>query len=111
MSDSPRFTTFGKLISILLVAGLIAMGVWLLLPEFGQPSTTDQQAPQEAADAEEPAVSEVQMQVPMLSPAAPFNYRDNIVPIEISEKSLRTSTPPGLHAGTGTSRRVISPVL
>jgi NitT/TauT family transport system substrate-binding protein len=85
MSDSPRFTTFGKLISILLVAGLIAMGVWLLLPEFGQPSTTDQQAPQEAADAEEPAVSEVQMQVPTLSPAAPFNYRDNIVPIEISE--------------------------
>jgi NitT/TauT family transport system substrate-binding protein len=85
MSDSPRFTTFGKLISILLVAGLIAMGVWLLLPEFGQPSTTDQQAAQEAADAEEPAVSEVQMQVPTLSPAAPFNYRDNIVPIEISE--------------------------
>jgi NitT/TauT family transport system substrate-binding protein len=85
MSDSPRFTTFGKLISILLVAGLIAMGVWLLLPEFGPPATTEQQAQEEAADAEEPAVSEVQMQVPTLSPAAPFNYRDNIVPIEISE--------------------------
>jgi NitT/TauT family transport system substrate-binding protein len=83
MSDSPRFTTFGKLISILLVAGLIAMGVWLLLPEFGQPATPEQK--QEAADAEEPAVSEVQVQVPRLSPAAPFNYRDNIVPIEISE--------------------------
>jgi NitT/TauT family transport system substrate-binding protein len=83
MSDSPRFTTFGKLISILLVAGLIAMGVWLLLPEFGQPSVTEQQ--EDAADTEEPAVSEVQMQVPTLSPPAPFNYRDNIVPIEISE--------------------------
>ena len=83
MSDSPRFTTFGKLISILLVAGLIAMGVWLLLPEFGQPATSEQK--EEAADAEEPAVTEVQVQVPRLSPAAPFNYRDNIVPIEISE--------------------------
>ena len=85
MSDSPRFTTFGKLISILLVAGLIAMGVWLLLPEFGQPAATDQQAQDDAADTEEPVVSEVQMQVPTLSPPAPFNYRDNIVPIEISE--------------------------
>jgi NitT/TauT family transport system substrate-binding protein len=85
MSNSPRFTTFGKLISILLVAGLVAMGVWLLLPEFGQPATTDEQAQEEGADAEEPAVSEVQMQVPTLSPPAPFNYRDNIVPIEISE--------------------------
>ncbi len=83
MSDSPRFTTFGKLISILLVAGLIAMGVWLLLPDLGPPSTTDEQA--EAAEGVEPAVSEVQMQVPTLSPPAPFNYRDNIVPIEISE--------------------------
>ena len=83
MSDRPRFTTFGKLISILLVAGLIAMGVWLLLPEFGQPATSEQE--EEAADAQEPAVSEVQVQVPRLSPAAPFNYRDNIVPIEISE--------------------------
>jgi NitT/TauT family transport system substrate-binding protein len=84
MSDSPRFTTFGKLISILLVAGLIAMGVWLLLSEFGQPTTTDQ-AQGETAEADEPAVSEVQVQVPTLSPPAPFNYRDNIVPIEISE--------------------------
>jgi NitT/TauT family transport system substrate-binding protein len=85
MSNSPRFTTFGKLISILLVAGLIAMGVWLLLPEFGPPTTTDQEAQEEGADSEAPAVSEVQMQVPTLSPPAPFNYRDNIVPIEISE--------------------------
>ncbi len=33
------------------------------------------------------------------------------VPIEISEKSLRTSTPPDLQAGTGTSSSLISPVL
>ncbi|HUE88010.1 MAG TPA: OmpA family protein [Vicinamibacterales bacterium] len=82
MSDSPRFTTFGKLISILLVAGLIALGVWMLLPDLGGPGPGSREA---ATESEEPAVSEVQMQVPTLSPPASFNYRDNIVPIEISE--------------------------
>jgi hypothetical protein len=33
------------------------------------------------------------------------------VPVEISENSVRTTTPPGLHAGTGTSSRVSSPLL
>ena len=33
------------------------------------------------------------------------------VPVEISENSDRTRTPPGRHAGTGTSRTVSSPVL
>jgi NitT/TauT family transport system substrate-binding protein len=82
MSDRPRFTTFGKLISILLVAGLIALGVWMLMPDLGGPSLGSREP---ATESEEPAVSEVQMQVPTLSPPAPFNYRDNIVPIEISE--------------------------
>ena len=85
MSDSPRFTTFGKLISILLVAGLIALGAWMLMPDFGGRSGTDSEDAAEGPDGAAPAVSEVQMQVPTLSPPAPFNYRDNIVPIEISE--------------------------
>jgi hypothetical protein len=33
------------------------------------------------------------------------------VPVEISEKRVRTSTPPGRQAGTGTSSRTSSPVL
>jgi NitT/TauT family transport system substrate-binding protein len=82
MSDSPRFTAFGKLISILLVAGLIALGVWMLMPDLGGPSPA---RGKRRRQSEEPEVSEVQMQVPRLSPPAPFNYRDNIVPIEISE--------------------------
>jgi NitT/TauT family transport system substrate-binding protein len=83
MSDSPRFTTFGKLISILLVAGLVALGAWMLMPDLGGPPAPDADDP--AAQSEEPAVSDVQVQVPTLSPPGPFNYRDNIVPIEISE--------------------------
>ena len=39
--------------------------------------------PTESGEA--PAVSEVKVEVPRLSPPAPFNYKDNIVPIEISE--------------------------
>src|SRR5688500_5967905 len=87
MSDAPRFTFLGKAISILLVAGLITLGVRLLMrdqgsdPAPGTPGTPS--APQ--ADADAPEVSEVQMSVPKLSPPAPFQYKDNIVPIEISE--------------------------
>jgi hypothetical protein len=33
------------------------------------------------------------------------------VPVEISEKAVRTSTPPGLQAGAGTSRSASSPLL
>jgi hypothetical protein len=33
------------------------------------------------------------------------------VPVEISEYRVRTSTPPGLHAGSGTSRSANSPLL
>ena len=33
------------------------------------------------------------------------------VPVEMSEKSDRTSAPPGLHAGAGTSRTASSPDL
>ena len=33
------------------------------------------------------------------------------VPVEISEYAVRTSTPPGLHAGSGTSSSASSPDL
>jgi len=85
MSDSPRFTTLGKLISIVLVAGLITLGVRLLMRDQaadGQPGAPGEE---KAAESEEPTISEVQVQVPRLSPAAPFQYKDNVVPIEISE--------------------------
>ncbi|MEX2660408.1 MAG: phosphate ABC transporter substrate-binding/OmpA family protein [Vicinamibacterales bacterium] len=81
MSDSPRFTVLGKAISFLLVIGLVALGAFMLMRDGGGTPP----AGEEAEGGEEPAISEVQVEVPRLSPAAPFNYKDNIVPIEISE--------------------------
>ena len=81
MSESPRFTILGKAISFLLVIGLVALGAFMLMRGRGG------NAPASEAPAEggEPAISEVQVEVPRLSPPAAFNYKDNIVPIEISE--------------------------
>jgi NitT/TauT family transport system substrate-binding protein len=84
MTDSPRFTNLGKLISIVLVAGLIALGVRMLLPK-GPDAEPTAPGTAPAAEGEEPTVSEVQVEVPKLSPPAPFQYKDNIFPIEISE--------------------------
>lgn len=81
MSDTPRFTILGKAISFLLVIGLVALGAFMLMR-----SGTDPAAPgDETEGGDDPAVSEVQVEVPRLSPAVAFNYKDNIVPIEISE--------------------------
>jgi NitT/TauT family transport system substrate-binding protein len=83
MSDQPRFTALGKFISILLVAGLITLGVYMIRGSGGSGdsgSTADS-----AEDAPAAEVTEVKLEVPRLSPPAPFQLKDNIVPIEISE--------------------------
>lgn len=80
MAAQPRFTVLGKLVSILLVAGLVLLGVYMLrggagpigLPGLGG---TDGEA----------EVQEVQVEIPTLSPPGTFQFRDNIVPVEISE--------------------------
>lgn len=83
MSDSPRFTVLGKAISFLLVIGLVALGAFMLMRGGGG----DGAKPAAAAETEggDPEISEVKVEVPRLSPPAAFNYKDNIVPIEISE--------------------------
>jgi NitT/TauT family transport system substrate-binding protein len=81
MNDQPRFTVLGKFISILLVAGLITLGVYMLQrggTEEAGPGTSG--APESA-----PEVAALKVEVPRLSPPAPFQLKDNIVPIEISE--------------------------
>jgi NitT/TauT family transport system substrate-binding protein len=81
MNDSPRFTILGKAISFLLVIGLVALGAFMLM----RGGTTSAPSGDTAEGTEEPSVSEVKVEVPRLSPPAPFTYKDNIVPIEISE--------------------------
>ncbi len=80
MTDQPRFTALGKLISIVLVAGLIALGVYMI-----RRGGTDSPATTATESGTAPEVAEVKVEVPKLSPPAPFQLKDNIVPIEISE--------------------------
>jgi NitT/TauT family transport system substrate-binding protein len=84
MTDQPRFTVLGKLISTILVVGLIGLGVYMLRgsrsgSQGGAATEADKTSPSSAE------VTEVKAEVPKLSPPAPFQFKDNIVPIEISE--------------------------
>ena len=79
----PRFTPLGKLLSILLVVGLVVLGAYMIV---GQRSAGDSvEGGAEPADGGSSEVAEVQIEVPRLAPAAPFQLKDNIIPIEISE--------------------------
>ena len=81
MTDQPRFTALGKFISILLVAGLVTLGVYMIRRGgTSGPATTTATGSDVA-----PEVAEVKVEVPKLSPPAPFQLKDNIVPVEISE--------------------------
>jgi NitT/TauT family transport system substrate-binding protein len=83
MSDTPRFTILGKLLSVVLVAGLLALGAYMVMGRAGD--SAEPAAGGEAAEAGDPEVSDVQVEVPKLSPPGTFTLKDNIVPIEISE--------------------------
>jgi NitT/TauT family transport system substrate-binding protein len=88
MNQQPRFTALGKIVSILLVAGLVTLGVYMLRGRFGGSGGAGGTAPGAEPAAESggaPEVQEVKVEVPKLSPPAAFQFKDNIVPIEISE--------------------------
>jgi NitT/TauT family transport system substrate-binding protein len=82
----PRFTPLGKLLSVLLVGGLIALGAYMLVRDRAQESSpAGAGAAPSGGDAAAPEVSEVQVEVPKLSPPAAVQITDNTIPIEISE--------------------------
>ena len=84
MNGQPRFTILGKLISFVLVLGLIGLGVYMIRARSGSGGSGTTTAPAEGGGTA-PEVSEVKVEVPRLSPPAAFQFKDNIVPIEISE--------------------------
>ncbi|MBA3297305.1 MAG: OmpA family protein, partial [Acidobacteria bacterium] len=83
MTDRPRFTFLGWAVSLLLIAGLVALGAYMLVREKGEAPSADSGG--SGTEAGEPAVAEAQVEVPKLSPPAPFQYKNGVVPIEISE--------------------------
>lgn len=83
MADGARFTALGKLISILLIGGLIALGVYMLR-DRGPAAPAEQEAAP-GAPSGAPAVAEAQVEVPRLGPAAPYQFKDNTIDVEISE--------------------------
>lgn len=83
MADQPRFTVLGKLLSILLIGGLIALGGYMVVNRRGGgPGDRAADAPE---NADSPEVQAVQVEVPKLAPPAAFQLKDNTVPVEISE--------------------------
>jgi NitT/TauT family transport system substrate-binding protein len=83
--QQPRFTVLGKLVSILLVAGLVALGFYMIGNRFRGKGGTAAPAGEAAESGGAPEVQEVKVEVPKLSPPAAFQFKDNTVPIEISE--------------------------
>ena len=82
MNGQPRFTILGKLFSVVLVLGLIGLGVYMIRSRSAAGPTESPAAEKSGGTAE---VTEVKVEVPRLSPPAPFVLKDNVVPIEISE--------------------------
>ena len=83
MADQPRFTVLGKLLSILLIGGLIALGGYMVVNRGVSQSGGSGADTPESADS--PEVAAVQVEVPKLAPPAAFQLKDNTVPVEISE--------------------------
>jgi len=89
MEQTPsKLTPLGRLISLVLVIGLIAFGGYMLSNRFTKGGSGGGSTPGKSASGdtgEAPAVVDFKAEVPRLAPAAPFTMKDNIVPIEISE--------------------------
>jgi NitT/TauT family transport system substrate-binding protein len=82
-------TPLGRLISLVLVVGLVGGGVYMLMDRFsnkgGGSGGGSGNSASSGGGGEAPAVVDFKAEVPRLAPAAPFTLKDNIVPIEISE--------------------------
>jgi len=85
MNEQPRFTALGRLVSMVLVAGLIGLGGYMVWNRMAKRAGAPGGATESAESGGAPEVQEVKVEVPKLSPPAAFQFKDNIVPIEISE--------------------------
>jgi len=86
-----RFTPLGRLITIVLIAGLIALGFRMMQRnresgDGGSSGSSSSSSGGKTSDGKTPAVSEVQNSVPTLPAAAPYVVPDNkTIAVEISK--------------------------
>jgi NitT/TauT family transport system substrate-binding protein len=92
MEQKPSsLTPLGRLISLVLVVGLIGGGAYMLMNRLsgggggGSSSGSGGNSGGGGDAGQAPAIVDFKAEVPRLAPAAPFTMKDNIVPIEISE--------------------------
>src|SRR4051812_44784456 len=88
MEQQPsKLTPLGRLISLVLVIGLVALGAYLVSDRFMKPGpgSGSSGSPKSGDAGEAPAVVDFKAEVLRLAGAAPFTMKDNVVPIEISE--------------------------
>jgi NitT/TauT family transport system substrate-binding protein len=81
----PRFTLLGKFLSIVLIGGLVALGVYMVLGDRARETAQTGGGSGSAETGDAPEVAEVQVEVPTLPPPRPVQISDNTIPIEISE--------------------------
>ena len=84
----PGVTALGAIVSIVLVAGLIGLGVYMLMGRGGESASSpsgDGSASSATAEGGSVDVADVQVEVPRLAQPGTVQIADNIVPIEISE--------------------------
>src|SRR4051794_38446725 len=88
--EKPGLTALGKILSFLIIAALIGLGVQIFRSKLKAPPTgrvgdgTTQVQPSEKAD-QPTAVVEALTETPRLPPSAAFVPKDNTVDIELSE--------------------------
>ncbi len=90
MEQQPsKLTPVGRLLSLVLVVGLIGGGAYMVFNRFSSKGSgggaSTGSGGSGGGGGQAPAVVDFKAEVPRLAPAAPFTIKDNIVPIEISE--------------------------
>src|SRR3954470_12433931 len=90
MEQQPsKLTPLGRLISLVLVVGLVALGAYLVSDRFmkGGSGGASSGGAKSGDAGEAPSVGDLKAELPRLAGGARFTMKENIVPIEISESA------------------------
>src|SRR4029450_6968521 len=85
MNEQPRFTALGRLVSLVLVAGLIDLGGYMVWNRMANRAAAPGGATESGDAGGAPEGQEVKVEVPKLSPPAAVQFKDTTAPIESRE--------------------------